>query len=286
MASELIYNFEITDKISNIISKDFWVMNGFNAFMMPSLKDPIKFTSNVSIFLNKGVIEVDLDLQNLKITSPAVINIKGGQILQINKFSKDSVCSFIVMSKRFTDNLFLLLQDCRLFVSASRKSIINIPDDLVSHFNNFYEHIYFIMNDKDNPYSYQAMVMAISSFFLEIAYRCYEPFRITSEGGNRIVDQFIEMVQQHFKTQRFLNYYAQRLEISPKHLSRTVKKETGFTAVEWIERYVILEAKVLLKSTNKNIQQISDELNFPSQSFFGKYFKKNVGMTPVQFRNN
>lgn len=282
MASELIYNFEITDKISNIISKDFWVMNGFNAFMMPSLKDPIKFTSNVSIFLSKGGIEVDLDLQNLKIISPAVINIKGGQILQINKFSKDSVCSFIVMSKRFTDNLFLLLQECRLFVSASRKAIINIPADLVSHFNNFYKHIYFIMNDKDNPYSYQAMVMAISSFFLETAYRCYEP---TSEGTNRIVDQFIEMVQQHFKTQRFLNYYAQRLEISPKHLSRTVKKETGFTAVEWIERYVILEAKVLLKSTNKNIQQISDELNFPSQSFFGKYFKKNVGMSPVQFRN-
>ena len=59
-----------------------------------------------------------------------------------------------------------------------------------------------------------------------------------------------------------------------------MKNLTGFTAVEWIERYVVLEAKVMLKASNLNIQQISDELNFPSQSFFGKYFKKNVGMSP------
>ena len=65
-----------------------------------------------------------------------------------------------------------------------------------------------------------------------------------------------------------------------------MKNLTGFTAVEWIERYVVLEAKVMLKASNLNIQQISDELNFPSQSFFGKYFKKNVGMSPKEFRNS
>lgn len=75
------------------------------------------------------------------------------------------------------------------------------------------------------------------------------------------------------------------MEVTPKHLSRTVKAQTGYTAVEWIERFVILEAKVLLKSSNLNIQQIADELNFPSQSFFGKYFKKFTGMSPKEFRN-
>ena len=82
-----------------------------------------------------------------------------------------------------------------------------------------------------------------------------------------------------------LDFYAQQLEVSPKHLSRTIKAQTGYTAVEWIEKFVILEAKVLLKSSNLNIQQISDELNFASQSFFGKYFKKITGMSPKEFRN-
>ena len=58
------------------------------------------------------------------------------------------------------------------------------------------------------------------------------------------------------------------------------------TAVSWIERLVVLEAQVMLKSSNLNIQQISDELNFKSQSFFGKYFKKFTGMSPKEFRNS
>ena len=66
-----------------------------------------------------------------------------------------------------------------------------------------------------------------------------------------------------------MDFYANELSITPKHLSRTVNSQTGFTAVEWIERYVILEAKVMLKSSNMTIQHIADELNFPSQSFFG-----------------
>lgn len=105
----------------------------------------------------------------------------------------------------------------------------------------------------------------------------------TNQG--RMTDQFLMLAQRHFRQQRFLDFYAQKLEVSPKHLSRTVKAQTGYTAVEWIEKFVILEAKVLLKSSNLNIQQISDELNFASQSFFGKYFKKITGMSPKEFRN-
>lgn len=99
-------------------------------------------------------------------------------------------------------------------------------------------------------------------------------------------DRFIRLAQENFRDQRFLDFYAEKMEVTPKHLSRTVKKQTGYTAVEWIERFVILEAKVLLKSSNLNIQQISDELNFRSQSFFGKYFKKFTGMSPKEFRNS
>jgi AraC-like DNA-binding protein len=102
----------------------------------------------------------------------------------------------------------------------------------------------------------------------------------------RMSEQFLYLVQENFREHRFLDFYAKKLEITAKHLSRTVKNQTGYTAVEWIERYVILEAKVLLKSSNLNIQQISDELNFPSQSFFGKYFKKLTGLSPKEYRNS
>lgn len=144
-----------------------------------------------------------------------------------------------------------------------------------------------ISQDINNPFAYQAQVLSMCAFFYSTGQKCYssyaEPF---PKSNNRIPDQFINLVQQNFRKERFLEFYASKLEITPKHLSRTLKALTGNTAVEWIERYVILEAKVLLKSTNMSIQQIADDLNFPSQSFFGKYFKKNVGMSPKEFRNS
>lgn len=282
----LKYDMELPEKVSNILETDFWVLERFNIGMLPVLADPIKFTSNVSIFLKKGTCKADLDLISHDISAPCFINIRRSQILQLNYVSDDFECSFVVMSKRFCDNLFLLLQDCKYYQIAIREQVVKIPAELLSRFENLYHRIATIFNEKDNPFSYQAMALGLSSFFYEMAYKCYQP--LTNDffkGNNRITTRFLGLVQKHFKEQRFLDFYAEKLEISPKHLSRTMKKETGFSAVEWIERYVILEAKVLLKSTNLNIQQISDELNFPSQSFFGKYFKKKVGMSPKEFRN-
>ena len=66
--------------------------------------------------------------------------------------------------------------------------------------------------------------------------------------------------------------------------STIIKRVSRKTAAEWIDDYVTLEAKALLKSTNLTIQQISDELNFPSQSFFGKYFKRITGLSPKEYR--
>mgnify|MGYP000756930191 CR=1 FL=1 len=282
----LKYDMELPEKVSNILETDFWVLERFNIGMLPVLADPIKFTSNVSIFLKKGNCKADLDLISHDISAPCFINIRRSQILQLNYVSDDFECSFVVMSKRFCDNLFLLLQDCKYYQIAIREQVVKIPAELLSRFENLYHRIATIFNEKDNPFSYQAMALGLSSFFYEMAYKCYQPLANDFfKGNNRITTRFLGLVQKHFKEQRFLDFYAEKLEISPKHLSRTMKKETGFSAVEWIERYVILEAKVLLKSTNLNIQQISDELNFPSQSFFGKYFKKKVGMSPKEFRN-
>ena len=96
--------------------------------------------------------------------------------------------------------------------------------------------------------------------------------------------EFLALVKDNFKKERQLRFYADRLFITPRYLSRVVKESSGSSAAEWIERYVVLEARALLKSTNMTIQQISDELNFPSQTFFGKYFKRRVGMSPKEYR--
>ena len=83
---------------------------------------------------------------------------------------------------------------------------------------------------------------------------------------------------------RRLNFYADKLCLTPKYMSTIIRQTSGKTAGNWIDDYVLLEAKALLKSTNMTIQQISDELNFPSQSFFGKYFKRLTGVSPKEYK--
>ena len=108
------------------------------------------------------------------------------------------------------------------------------------------------------------------------------------KGSNRqddIYAAFLDAVGNNYKKERELGFYANQLCITAKHLSYVVKEVSGRTALDIIEDYVITEVKALLLSTNMTIQQISDYLNFPSQSVFGKYFKRLTGMSPKAYRN-
>ena len=283
----LKYNIDLIEDINNILAQDFWVYCHFVGTMIPKLTDPLKFTSNCSIFVKEGEGKIEIDLLPYYFKGPCIVNIRQGQILQYAEFNKNFEASFLVISKRFCDNLFVLIKDSPSYGTATLNQVTPIPSVIVNKFERFYNHIREIFQDSKNTNSYQAMVLAIASFFYECGVMCYPPvLDKNKKNTNRITEKFISLVQQHFKKERFLDFYAAKLEVSTKHLSRTVKDITGFTAVDWIDRFIILEAKVLLKSTTMSIQQISNELNFPSQSFFVKYFKKHTGRSPKDFRNS
>jgi YesN/AraC family two-component response regulator len=99
-----------------------------------------------------------------------------------------------------------------------------------------------------------------------------------------LVKIFLNLVHTHCKEERGLNFYADKLHITPKHLSKVIKENSNMSAAAWIDNSVVLEARAMLKSTNMTIQQISEELNFSSQTFFGKFFKRVVGVSPKEYR--
>jgi YesN/AraC family two-component response regulator len=100
-----------------------------------------------------------------------------------------------------------------------------------------------------------------------------------------LVEKFTNLVRENYRQKREITFYANKLCLTSKYLSQVIKAVTGKSATNLIDDFVILEAKALLKSTNMTIQQISDELNFPSQSFFGKYFKRVTGLSPTVYRD-
>ena len=96
--------------------------------------------------------------------------------------------------------------------------------------------------------------------------------------------QFTELLGEHYTRERSVGYYARQLCITPKYLTTLIKRISGKSVSEWIDSYVILEAKTLLKYSNMSVQEIAYYLNVPNQSFFGSYFKRNTGMSPSQYK--
>lgn len=96
--------------------------------------------------------------------------------------------------------------------------------------------------------------------------------------------RFMQELSLHYKSERSVGFYASRLCITPKYLTTLIKKVSGHSAADWIDRYVVLEAKNLLRYSSMSIQEVAYYLNFPNQSFFGKYFKHQTGMSPSAYK--
>lgn len=95
---------------------------------------------------------------------------------------------------------------------------------------------------------------------------------------------FIRLLSENFRRERTVGFYASQLCITPKYFTTLIKRVSGKTAAAWIDEYVILEAKNLLRYSSMSIQEVSYALHFPNQSFFGKYFKQLTGMSPSAYK--
>jgi len=103
--------------------------------------------------------------------------------------------------------------------------------------------------------------------------------------AKRVFESFLKLVTQYHHQERYLDFYAEKLCLTPKYLSATVKSVSGRSAPEWIDSFVIVDAKNLLKYSNYDVKEIGFKLNFNAPSVFCRFFKAQTGMTPSEYRN-
>ena len=108
----------------------------------------------------------------------------------------------------------------------------------------------------------------------------------TNERLSALFDRFIALVSEHCTAERNVGFYAEKLCLTPKYLSKLIRQASGRSAPDWIDSFVILEAKNLLKYSNISIKEIVFRLHFPNQSVFYKFFKTHAGMTPSEYRKS
>ncbi len=101
-----------------------------------------------------------------------------------------------------------------------------------------------------------------------------------------LFEQFLQLLFEHCKEQHVVTFYAEKLFITPQYLSLILKELTGKSANKWIDDALIVEAKILLKAPQATVQQVADMLHFSDQSTFGKFFKKHMGISPMEYRKS
>ena len=256
-----------------------------------TMSNPHKFDFFIFVYHMAGSAVVKIDMAEFVLDKPCnFIKLGPGQIVSIEKVSEDFDAEIILMSKRFVEGLMVFVNgSIPMRFNVSRGVPVEHIDDgesEISYVSNIiYKAVRNILKDTGNPFRLQVVqhiIMAL--FYSSESVRELETNDVARSNADVITKEFLKHVKENFRRERQLQFYADLLCITPRYLSRVVKECTGASAAEWIERSVVLEARALLKSTNMTVQQISDELNFPSQTFFGKYFKRRVGMSPKEYR--
>lgn len=242
----------------------------------------------ILILIENGSCSLEVNMAMYELRKGGVFVAFPGQIIHLLQISKDFKPLCIACSIDMINDLTAQVKDSLQLIQLVKQSPYQQKEkeefeQLKKSFNHLQEKIEIT---KSNQHRYQI----IKNLVLSIAFECFDFLigkSLVHQGGNRkksLFNAFLRNVEEHHRKEHSVKYYADELFVTSKYLSTVINEMSDKTPKQWIDEYIALDAKVLLQSTGKDIQEISDELNFPDISFFGKFFKRMTGMSPKAFR--
>lgn len=206
------------------------------------------------------------------------------QVLEVSSDFSVTCCRF---SMGFCNDVYPMLDDKVVDVTAYSAPDLYTEQDLAAADLVIQQLRLLYLNQKHAYRAKQAKNLLIV-YVLEI-YEQTRPFIDTlldksSNYNTLIISRFYDLVQQNHLMNKNIQFYADRLNISSRYLNKISMKVLKMTPKELIDYYIIAEAKKMLLTSILTNQQIADKLNFSDQSAFGQYFKRNVGMSPSEYR--
>lgn len=213
----------------------------------------------------------------------------GEQIIQEEHADRNFHAKAFLMTRQFAQNCIVGLNMMWPYLLYLMKNpVLKMDSEEREWLENCYHLIRRRLSQMSGRYTREATVSLVRAFYFEICNLLDARVQPDQSGvQNRayaIFDQFIRLLSQHFKQERSVEWYSNEMCLTPKHLSEVVKQVSGKTAGQWITTMVIIEIKNLLKHTSLSIKEIAQDMNFPNQSFLGKYFKNVEGISPSDFR--
>ena len=263
--------------------------------LLRMLKYPVRFDGYIIFFLKKGHFSIDFNLNTFEIRERSLLVSVPGNIIKLSAYDEgrigDAELLFVMASRefmsgirfdfnkvfqestRFTNNPCITLQDSDLTMA---EDYFNLARKIVSS------------NRENKREILRALLTSFTFVTIDVWTRQLSNANLkesrSSARVNQIFERFMTLVTEFHNSERGMSFYADKLCLTPKYLSKLVKQASGRSAPEWIDAFVILEAKNMLKYSDMAVKEIVYALHFPNQSAFYKFFKANTGLTPTEYR--
>ncbi len=279
------HNLDAVTSEDHRVDADFFLVERYA--MSPAHYEPFTLDVCTAIILLEGTNVFSINMVRYEVSAPAMIVMMPGQIFQyIERKSEYQEMKALVMSDKFFNGLFgeSSLSE-PLFASFHTNPILSLNPDDTQVLELYFSLLSNLLKSTGNPYRLKAVQALTKTLFYGYFYNrhSYEEFSVAGHD-KEVWERFRELLKQHYKQERQVAFYADKLCFTPKYLSRIIREISGRSVSEWIDYYIIMESKALLRSTDMTIQQLSMQMNFASQALFGKFFKRVTGLSPKEYR--
>ncbi|MDB0716761.1 helix-turn-helix domain-containing protein [Bacteroides xylanisolvens] len=252
---------------------------------------PCRIFATLVLFCLEGEMDFSINLKRYRIGSNTMVVAFDGDIIQIHHVKALEAYAILLSSDYLNDLQINFRQRSNFYIHTRHNAIARIPHPELMDIVSYYPLLKTSMEKKraESPEILRGLVQAFS-------YTVISVMQVYCKNDNdakvnpiprnqQLFDKFMALLKLHYTAERGVKFYANRLCLTPNYLSSAIKEYSGRSAMEWINDYVILEAKIMLRNTNLSIQEIACRLNFATQSAFGKYFKLQTGMGPKFYRD-
>lgn len=244
------------------------------------------------IFVKKGYVKINAQFNILELTAHSLVLIDTNIIYELEEYSPDVEIRVLTYHRDFIDQLSLKFNKLNAYKTI-RTELRNVYYSTEKEFLTLWDNVDNIAYYSDIPQRKEDYVKEIvESFFTGLIYQfaniVARSIAISKQKMSRqheIVLQFVNLVSENYMTEKKVDFYAQQMMMSTRHLSTILKNVTGRSALQIINEYIVNEAKALLSTTSLSIKEIASKLKFSDQYVFSHFFKKHLNISPRQYRS-
>lgn len=284
-----VLNIESARKVyhGSYIDNDMMLFDEVSQLPIPI--EPRRMGCKLFALCTQGKAQYSVDTVEYTVYANDMMIISEGQITDDVMLSRDFNGMGIIVSDDFFNEIVKDVHELStLFLFTRANPVCHLTQQECDNIVDYFRMLKQKTDDMKHHFRRETVRSLLTTMIYDLSniiFRMQNTVDRRQTRGEAIFTQFLQLVELNFRHERRVSWYAKQLCISPKYLSEIIKQVSRRTPNDWIDNFVTLEIRVLLRNSTKSIKEIAQELNFPNQSFFGKFFKEHVGVSPSQYRN-